>query len=182
MDLGGENKVGFVKAVDLVDPNGEAGLSKCPSRFPPCKAVRANYHKRMPAKTMCALVALLSCFSVIAADKKLSPEKRQALEVRRILGEYCGQCHGTGGARANKMLIDYDDLIERKHVVPKNPEDSKLYTRIKDAEMPPSESSNPVPVGELAVIKKWIEDGAVEWPPPPPPPNDPITHQQIDPC
>ena len=41
-----------------------------PSQFLACKALRANYNKRMPAKTTCALVAMLLCFSAKAADEK----------------------------------------------------------------------------------------------------------------
>ena len=178
--LGGEDEADFVLTVDLVDPDGEAGLSKCPSQFLACKAMRANYHKRMPTKTMCALVALLFCFSAIAADKKpLTPAQiKLARDARGVLGEYCGKCHGRGGANIGKMELKHERLLEKKFVVPGNPGGSDLYTIIEEGEMPPEKEQNKVPQEKLDIIKEWIEGGAPPWPVRVPR-DPPITHQDM---
>ncbi|SVB40173.1 uncharacterized protein METZ01_LOCUS193027, partial [marine metagenome] len=137
----------------------------------------------MPTKTMCALVALLFCIPVIAADKKPSPEQLAlAYEVKGILDNHCGKCHGIGGSRTDDMFIDHKTLIKEGSVDPKNPAGSPLYTTIVEGDMPKKARAK-FPQAQLDSIKKWIEDGAVEWPlvwPPEPGGNgSTITHQQI---
>ena len=78
----------------------------------------------MPAKTMCALVAVLFCIPVIAADKKPIPEQLAlASEVKGILGTHCGKCHGVGGSRTDDMsFISFEALMEGGTVVPGEPD------------------------------------------------------------
>jgi WD40 repeat protein len=160
-------------------------LPTCPSQFLACKAVRANYHKRMPAKTTCALVAMLFCFSAIAADKKpLTPEQIQlASNARGVLGEYCGKCHGTGGAYYDEMQINHEWLLDEGLVLPNKPDESLLYTII-NKKMPEPLGQDKLPKGKvpqdkLDIIKEWIEAGAPPWLRRRTPPDPPITHEQM---
>ena len=70
----------------------------------------------MPTKTMCALVALLFCIPILAADKNPSPEQLAlASEVKGILDNHCGKCHGVGGTRTDDMsLKSYKALMRGK--------------------------------------------------------------------
>ena len=139
-----------------------------------------KYPQRMPTKTMCALVALLFCIPAIAADKKpLNPAQiKLARDARGVLGEYCGKCHGRGGANIGKMELKHERLLEKKIVVPGNPGGSDLYTIIEEGEMPPEKEQNKVPQEKLGIIKEWIEGGAPPWPVRVPR-DPPITHQDM---
>ncbi len=134
----------------------------------------------MPTKTMCALVAVFFCVPAIAADKKPSPEQLAlAYEVKGILDNHCGKCHGVGGGRkADMSLVSYEALMEGGTVVPREPDKSTLYTSVDEGDMP-KKAREKFPQAQLEKIKQWIEDGAVEWPPLPIIDRPPITHQQI---
>ena len=135
----------------------------------------------MPTKTMCALVAMLFCFSAIAADKPNAQQSKLASDAFEVLGIYCGKCHGTGGAYYDEMQINREWLLDEGLVVPNKPNESLLYTII-NKKMPPKKVRSKLPEGKvpeekLDIIKRWIEAGAPGWGPPPPPP--PITHEQM---
>ena len=151
------------------------------SQFSSCPNNNLVYLERMPTKTMCALVAVLFCIPAIAADKKPSPKQLAlAYEVKGILDTHCGKCHGVGGARTDDMsFISFEALMEGGTVVPGEPDKSTLYTTIVEGDMP-KKAREKFPQAQLDSIKKWIEDGAVEWPDNGTrPPKPPITHQQI---
>ncbi len=95
--------------------------------------------------------------------------------IRPILADNCFACHGTDSAhRKGKLRLDLTDTSEgayaaregRTAIVPGNPEQSELWQRIisphDDEMMPPAEShKSPLKPEQLALIKKWIEQGAV---------------------
>ena len=96
-------------------------------------------------------------------------------DVRPILGEYCYHCHGPDpGTRKEGIRFDREDgfFSDRDGagptVIKGQPDKSPLYTRMisKDPDeiMPPPKEHKTMKPAEIAVIKKWIEQGT-EWQP-----------------
>ncbi len=96
-------------------------------------------------------------------------------DVRPIIAEYCFHCHGPDpGSRKEGIRFDREEgfFAEREKsgptVVKGHPEKSPLIERItstdKDEIMPPPKEHKILKPAEVAVLKKWIEQGA-EWQP-----------------
>src|SRR5260370_42361695 len=93
-------------------------------------------------------------------------------DVRPILSQNCFSCHGQGMQKAGLRLdIDkaaYDPIPEDKNkraIVPGNPGKSELYKRIvstnADYRMPPKEAHKTLSARDVAVIERWITQGAL---------------------
>lgn len=94
--------------------------------------------------------------------------------IQPILSEKCYHCHGPdSGTRAPKdaplRLDREEDAFAKREdgkpvILPGNPKDSALIHRIlekdPDLMMPPPESHKDLGPGEVALIEKWIEQGA----------------------
>ena len=96
-------------------------------------------------------------------------------DVRPILSQNCFSCHGQGLQKAGLRLdIDkaaYDPIPEDKNkraIVPGNPGKSELYKRIiatnADYRMPPKEAHKTLSARDVAVIERWITQGALYKP------------------
>ncbi len=96
-------------------------------------------------------------------------------DVRPILSQNCFSCHGQGMQKAGLRLdIDkaaYDPIPEDKSkraIVPGNPGKSELYKRIistnADYRMPPKEAHKTLSAHDVAVIERWITQGALYKP------------------
>ncbi len=94
-------------------------------------------------------------------------------DVRPIMAEYCYHCHGPDpGSRKEGIRFDREDGFfgDREGagptVVKGQPGKSPLFTRImatdEDEVMPPPKEHKTLKPAEIAVLKKWIEQGA-EW-------------------
>jgi hypothetical protein len=92
-------------------------------------------------------------------------------EVRPILAGKCFQCHGHDDkARRAKLRLDVrDEATKELHkgkrpLVPGKPAESELFQRITSEDdtrrMPPSKEGKPLSKEEVAVLKRWIEEGA----------------------
>ncbi|WP_018615590.1 PSD1 and planctomycete cytochrome C domain-containing protein [Segetibacter koreensis] len=116
-----------------------------------------------------------SCNSVNNSDKVSSDESiSYNFQVRPILSDKCFNCHGPdankrqAGLRLDIAEEAYKALQEhpRAHaLVPGKPELSELFVRVSSTDtaikMPPTSSNLPgLSETEIAIIKKWIEQGA----------------------
>lgn len=95
-------------------------------------------------------------------------------QIRPILSDKCYNCHGPdatkrqAGLRLDIASEAYKALQEhpRAHaLVPGNPELSELFVRVSSTDTsmmmpPPSSNIAPLTESEIALIKKWIEQGA----------------------
>ncbi|MDB6024282.1 MAG: hypothetical protein JWM68_505 [Verrucomicrobiales bacterium] len=92
-------------------------------------------------------------------------------QVRPIISAKCFHCHGPDeGSRKAKLRLDLRDeaLKERKGgifpIKPGSPEQSEMIRRISSSDpeevMPPSKESHAVTSSEIALLKKWIQQGA----------------------
>jgi tetratricopeptide (TPR) repeat protein/mono/diheme cytochrome c family protein len=84
-----------------------------------------------------------------------------------VLKAHCYRCHGQDGANEGgfNFALDRRQLVSRGKVVPGDPAKSKIYRRLtnEDDPMPPEEEKTRPSQEEVALIKKWIADGAVDF-------------------
>lgn len=121
------------------------------------------------------VTGFISCFSFEGGSKADLPELvSYNFHIRPILSDKCFSCHGPdANKRAANLRLDiaehaFAPLTETKGafaIVAGKPEESELYKRIisKDtAYLMPSPESHlgALSESEIAIIKKWIEQGA----------------------
>jgi len=100
------------------------------------------------------------------ADERLTFEK----DVRPIFKAYCLDCHGGDGTPKAKLDLRLKRFAESggesgPAIVPGKPEESYLFERLQSGEMPPGEKK--VPAEKLALVERWIAQGAVTLRPEP---------------
>jgi mono/diheme cytochrome c family protein len=93
-------------------------------------------------------------------------------QIRPILSENCFACHGPDEkARKAKLRLDTKDGAFAKltrsggfAIVPRNCDDSQLVERVESADparvMPPPKSGKTLKPEQIALLKKWIAQGA----------------------
>jgi hypothetical protein len=96
-------------------------------------------------------------------------------DIRPILSNKCFQCHGPDSAKREAELRldrEQDAKADRNGVPAIKPgrlDNSELIRRItsevKDERMPPEEGGKQLTTQEIAVLQRWVAEGAV-WSPP----------------
>lgn len=119
-------------------------------------------------------VLVLSCGVVQAASPATTAKIGFNKDIRPILAENCFACHGPDpAARKAQLRLDtqagfFENRGEGPTIVKGKPLDSPLFKRIttKDENdiMPPPESHKQLKPEQIALIKRWIEEGA-PWQP-----------------
>src|SRR3954468_8458960 len=105
------------------------------------------------------------------AARKSAPDKVDFnRDVRPIFSENCYACHGPDkNKRKADLRLDTKEGLTFSHddvvtVVPGHPEKSELFRRVTtddpDERMPDPKSTKRLTTREIAVLKKWIEQGA----------------------
>ncbi len=121
----------------------------------------------MPPRVVIASLGLL--LAVTAAPAAVPVDFSR--DVRPILSKNCFPCHGPDQAqRAAGLRLDLRDaaLKKRKNgvtpIVPGSPDQSELVRRITTDKpgdrMPPKEANRELTPEQVAVLKRWIEQGA----------------------
>ena len=101
--------------------------------------------------------------TVLLRAESAAPPKFET-DVRAILKTHCFQCHGEEPEVQGNLDLRLVRFMHRggdsgAAVVPGKPEESILYQRLRDGEMPPDESKQ-ISRDELQVIRDWILAGA----------------------
>lgn len=111
------------------------------------------------------LLGVLSAAALAAEDAK--PKTNYADHARPILREHCFICHGQNQAKNDLALHTYEKLVEGGAsggpIEPGDPDSSYLWMLVNhddEPAMPPNQDK--LPEAKLAVIKKWILDGALK--------------------
>lgn len=112
---------------------------------------------RMPSIAV-ALILLAS--SLCAAE----PAPKFETHVRLILKTHCFHCHGEEDEVAGGLDVRLARFMKTggdsgAAIVAGNPEDSLLFQRVRDGEMPPDEGKQ-LSEEELNVLREWIAHGA----------------------
>lgn len=88
-------------------------------------------------------------------------------EVRPILATRCHSCHGEKAAFAGLRLDSREAMLKGGDsgpvLVPGQPSASKLVAALQGRGMKRMPPTAPLPAQEIAILERWIEDGAV-WP------------------
>lgn len=109
-----------------------------------------------------------------ASDDTASGKISYNFQVRPILSDKCFNCHGPdankreAGLRLDIEAEAYKALKEHPQahaIVPGDPESSEVFLRISTTDSsqrmpPPASNLPPLTEGEIAIIKKWIQQGA----------------------
>lgn len=100
-------------------------------------------------------------------------------DVRRVLSNTCFKCHGPDtAANETELRLDLRELAIKPRqsksgrtitaIVPGKPEESEAWLRLSSDDplkvMPPPDSLHQVTSRDRAIIKRWIEQGAVYQP------------------
>jgi hypothetical protein len=101
---------------------------------------------------LCVATALL-CAVPLAAKVNFVRDVKPILEIR------CVRCHGAESAMKNLRLNRKDRAM--MVIVPKKPEESRLFLAAQSGFMPPGGPR--LPAAELETLRKWIAEGA-RWP------------------
>lgn len=106
-------------------------------------------------RLLCVLVLFLCS---LQAEEKLN----FSYQIRPILSKYCFACHGPDKAKG-KLRLDIHEGI-KKATTAGNAAESELIQRIltsdEDDVMPPHETGKKLKDHELALLKRWINEGA----------------------
>ena len=114
--------------------------------------------------TGCGIIAVGVLVACVAAEGiGHADELTFETHVRPILKAHCFDCHGAEEEVKGKLDLRLVRLMKRggetgPAVEPGKPEASLLLQRIKAGEMPPGPAK--VSAREIAVLEKWIADGA----------------------
>src|SRR5262245_19113720 len=112
-------------------------------------------------------IGMFASGTILAANARLDYDR----DVRPILSENCFACHGQDGRKrmAGLRLDTFEgataDRAGRAALVPGKPEASVLYQRISaqrpEQRMPPVFSNRTLTADQIAILKRWIEEGGV---------------------
>jgi mono/diheme cytochrome c family protein len=100
-----------------------------------------------------------------------APSVNYAREVRPILSDNCFACHGPddhkrkAGLRLDTKEGAFSELKSGSvAIVPGKPDESELVDRIEnddaDLLMPPKKSGKQLTVAQIAILRRWVEQGA----------------------
>jgi cytochrome c553 len=84
---------------------------------------------------------------------------------RSVFAQYCASCHGAEGpGNGNiRFIADLNALVSNSLVVPGDPEASRVFQRMTDANnpMPPAAVAERPSAADIATIRGWINAGAL---------------------
>jgi mono/diheme cytochrome c family protein len=109
-----------------------------------------------------------------ALQAKASPDYQVEYnkDIRPVLSENCFSCHGPDKQEGNLRLDRRDDAIEERDdgaaIIPGNNDASALIRRINhpdpDERMPPKESHRELADDQIALLERWVDQGATYQP------------------
>ena len=87
-------------------------------------------------------------------------------QIEPIFYDKCSGCHTSGGSSGGLDLTSYSTLMAGGNsgasITAGDSQNSLLWKRINDGSMPPS--SNDVTPSKVELVKRWINEGALEKP------------------
>ena len=127
--------------------------------------------RNLPASLTSFLLVVISAASALAASPTGNPAAKVdfARDISPILSAKCFACHGPDDAhRKAKLRLDSRESAlapraGKPAIVPGSLAKSEVWRRINaknDDVMPPRKEGKPLTSQEIALLKKWIEQGA----------------------
>jgi hypothetical protein len=112
---------------------------------------------------------LFSAILGITAACSLAQGEKEALrhadygQVKALLAAKCYPCHGALKQKAKLRLDTRDLMLKGEVIAPGKAAESLLIERVEDRSedrMPPPEDGAPLKHDEIALLRRWIDDGA----------------------
>lgn len=105
------------------------------------------------------------CLTSSPAHAQESGQAGVAKEARAILKVTCHRCHGEDGTVEGgfSYVLDRQQLVSRKQIVPSASAKSRLIRRIQSGEMPPEGETPTLTKEQIATLVKWVEAGAPDF-------------------
>ncbi len=105
---------------------------------------------------------------LVAANAIPADEVDYAKDIKPLLAEKCGSCHGPlkqeSGLRLDAGQLILQGSLDHRIVEPGNPDTSLMIERVSssdpDAQMPPPGDGEPLSQQQIALLQQWIENGA----------------------
>lgn len=119
-----------------------------------------------PAWLGLSLILFNSIVDQVRAEEKISFSR----DVQPLLARSCFPCHGPeeAGRQADLQLNIRDLAVKSEAIVPGKPEESELVRRIESKDpferMPPKEGGKPLTADQIALLRKWVAQGATYEP------------------
>lgn len=113
-------------------------------------------------------LVLLLAAPLPAAAPPVASTEQLADRAAAVLRTHCHRCHGKDGSVEGgfNYLLDTARLVQRRKVLPGQPDASPLYLRTLKGKMPPAGETPRPSVADLAVLRRWIAAGAPAASPP----------------
>jgi uncharacterized protein DUF1553/uncharacterized protein DUF1549/cytochrome c len=117
-------------------------------------------------------LAVSASFFFLAPVRSAGPAVDFDREIRPILSDNCFKCHGPDEKerKAKLRLDDRAAALKSDAFIPGNSSESMLVSRITNADpgkrMPPAKSGKKLTPAQIALLKRWIDQGAnysIHW-------------------
>src|SRR5947208_575571 len=124
---------------------------------------------RGPSRRALPTLILFAVLGLVPAARAVSPSSARGkvdynFQVRPILADRCFVCHGPDEKkRKAELRLDQAESAYALAIVPRKPDDSELVQRITASgkkRMPPEKSNLHLNADEIALLKRWIAEGA----------------------
>ncbi len=114
------------------------------------------------------LLSWLLTFAFCSGARAAAPEPSAlAQQAQALLKAHCYRCHGHEGANEGgfNFVLDRQQLVKRKKIVPGDAAKSRLFKRLvsEDEPMPPQDEKVRPSKEEIALLRKWIDAGAPDF-------------------
>ncbi len=112
-------------------------------------------------------ITILTALLLTSAAHAGEPKKIDfAHDIAPILKARCAECHTNGKYKGSVSFDTREDLLKSKAITPGKSDGSELIRRIThvDPEMRMPPKGKPLEAKEIALFKKWIDEGAI-WEP-----------------
>jgi mono/diheme cytochrome c family protein len=133
------------------------GLAVCVLQMQPRPEARSE-----PSSVKSQQIGKNSDTDKTAMAKDETSARQVALQAKAVLVRYCHSCHGRDGSAEGgfNYATDLQRLVERRKVIPGQPEASPLFRRVASGKMPPVDVEPRPTEREIAILKQWIAAGA----------------------
>ena len=111
------------------------------------------------------LAGILTLQFPLFSEEKLPESVQFNRDIRPVLSNKCFTCHGPDEKRRKgKLRLDVEAEAKANVIVAGKLADSEFWARIistdSDELMPPAKAKKPLTPKEIALFKRWIEQGA----------------------